>query len=63
MSLSICMTNIKTQMNQTELTQNADFLSIALELLRKDGLSDDDLETAIDFVEDVQYNLVKAADE
>lgn len=45
-------------MDETELNQNADFLSIALEEMER-GNHD----VAQDFVEDVYSNLLEAADE
>lgn len=45
-------------MDETELTQNADFLSIALEEMEHGNY-----EIAAEFVGDVQENLLEAADE
>jgi len=45
-------------MDETELTQNADFLSIALEEMEHGNY-----EVAQDFVGDVYENLLEAADE
>lgn len=45
-------------MNDTECVQNADFLSIALEEIEHGNY-----QTAIEFIGDVQQNLIEAADE
>ena len=45
-------------MDETELNQNADFLSIALEEMEHENY-----EVAADFVGDVYENLLQAADE
>lgn len=45
-------------MDETELNQNADFLSIALEEMERENY-----EVAADFVGDVQSNLMEAANE